>query len=224
VWSPLDTYTTTPHPWLQVDFPSATVKRIVLWFGQDSGNANVGQVLAWEQEPNRCTRGADRLPTDFSVDYWNGSAWVTLTETVTTGNVYVMREYELATGVTTTKLRLNITAGQGVRPLVAEFEAFTEDPVIGTSYFADGPITADAPDGKPFRRVIAQLPTIARSIDRNALGGAISTSIGTHAPEQHRRPAERAARCRDRRATVPHPDRRRVVGLCRLSARCASRA
>jgi hypothetical protein len=117
VWSPLDTYATTPHPWLQVDFPSAAVKRIVLWFGQDSGNANVGQVLAWEQEPNRCTRGADRLPTDFSVDYWNGSAWVTLTETVTTGNVYVMREYELASAVTTTKLRLNITAGQGARPL-----------------------------------------------------------------------------------------------------------
>jgi hypothetical protein len=51
--------------------------------------------------------------------------------------------------------------------------------VIGTSYFADGAITADAPDGKPFRRVIAQLPTISRSIDRNALGGAISTSIGS---------------------------------------------
>jgi hypothetical protein len=179
VWSPLDTYATTPSPWLQVDFPSNTIKRIVLWFGQDSGIASTGQVLAWEQEPNRCTRGADRLPTDFSVDAWISGAWVTITETVTTGNVYVMREYELDEGITTTKLRLNITAGQGVRPLVAEFEAWTEDPVIGTSYFSDGPIIADAPDGKPFRCVIAQLPTISRSIDRSTLTGPVTTSIGT---------------------------------------------
>ena len=78
--------------------------------------------------------------TDFQVQAWNGSAWVTLGSVA--GNNLVKRQvFFVAT--TTDRIRVNVTGGMGGRSRVTEIEAWTSaggSPGIPTTTTLDNPV------------------------------------------------------------------------------------
>jgi hypothetical protein len=174
-WACNADFGTTPTQWVEITFASASVDTVVIWGLQDLVQ---GAPRTLEQEPNEGTVTADWGFTDYTVTYWDGAAYQTLA--TVTGNTNCKRTHKF-TAVTTTKIRINITAGQGARARLCEVEVFTPDPVIGTFYLSDGlgsdggPIAATV---GTYRACIAELPNYSRAIDKATLSGAASNSFG----------------------------------------------
>ncbi len=101
--------------WIQVNFSGAkTIDHIVLYTLQDNYAAPV--------QPTDTMTFTLYGVTDFTVQSWNGSAWVTLA--TVTGNNLVKRTVSFA-ATTTDRVRVNITNALGSYSRVVELEAWT---------------------------------------------------------------------------------------------------
>lgn len=100
--------------WLEVAFSTSySITKINVITLQDNYNSPV--------EPTTATTFSSFGVTSYSIEYWNGSAWIVIDST--TGNNKVYKEFTFS-AVTTTKIRVYITASvDGVARLV-EVEAY----------------------------------------------------------------------------------------------------
>jgi hypothetical protein len=109
------TYNTYPD-WVQVDFSgSKTINEIDVFTIQDnySSPAVPTQVMTFS------IYGI----TDFQVQYWNGSVWVTVPGGTVSGNNLVWRRFTFAP-ITTTKVRVNVTNALNGHSRIVEVEAW----------------------------------------------------------------------------------------------------
>ena len=114
--------------WWQVDFSgSMTIDEVdVITYG--SAGAPVASVTT----DNVQNYGM----TAWTVQYWDGSAWQTVT--TVTGNIYVYRQFTY-TPFTTTKLRINVTASADGTARLVEVEAWGDNAAtVGTLVAALG--------------------------------------------------------------------------------------
>jgi len=103
--------------WLEVSFASsASISRVDVFTLQDNFQAPVAPTLA--------LTFAQYGLTDFRIETWNGTAWVTVPNGTITGNTQVWRQVTFP-AVTTTKLRLFITGTRDGYSRVTELEAWT---------------------------------------------------------------------------------------------------
>jgi M6 family metalloprotease-like protein len=101
--------------WVQINFAGAqTIDRVVLYTMQDN--------YATPVEPTNTLTFTKFGVTGFTVQTWNGSAWVT--QATITGNNLVKRTVSFAP-VSTDRIRLNITASPDGYSYVQEIEALT---------------------------------------------------------------------------------------------------
>lgn len=109
--------TTASYPdWLQIDFDgSKTIDEIDLFTAQDT---------YWDPvEPTESMTFTSYGITNFDVQYWNGSAWVTVSGGSVTGNNKVWRKITF-TAVNTSKIRVVINAALNDYSRIVELEAW----------------------------------------------------------------------------------------------------
>lgn len=165
---------------------TVTINRVVMVGLQDTGNGATGgtatgPVVVFDSEPNAGTIAHDWSNSDYTVQYSDdgGGSWHTFI--TVTGNTHVLREHTSGdaewTGdwITGNKFRINVTAGNGRRARIAELEAWTPDPLVGTLYFAEQPKFVD---GYAYRDCIARVPNFEMQIDPTTFTGPFTTSVG----------------------------------------------
>jgi RHS repeat-associated protein len=110
------------HPdWLQIDFNgSKTIDEINVITLQDNP--------ATPAEPTESMTFTLYGLTGYSVEYWNGSAWTTVTGGIVSGNNKVWRKFTFAP-ITTTKIRVFTSSSPDAYSRITEVEAWG----IGTS-------------------------------------------------------------------------------------------
>jgi hypothetical protein len=103
---------------LEVDFSGAAkaISEIRVYTLQNNWKSNPG-------EPNANTSCSGEGILDFQVQYWNGTAWVTVTGGSITGNDKAMRVFTFP-AVTTSKIQVVITAARNNYSRIVEFEAY----------------------------------------------------------------------------------------------------
>jgi hypothetical protein len=102
--------------WLEVDFAGAkTINEIDVFSVQDNVYAPV--------EPTRTMTFTRYGLTDFTVQYWNGTQWLAVPGGTVSGNTLVWRQITFG-AVTTTKIRVFITAALDTWSRVTEVEAY----------------------------------------------------------------------------------------------------
>ena len=102
--------------WLEVDFAGAkTINEVDVFSVQDNVYAPV--------EPTRTMTFTRYGLTDFTVQYWNGTQWLAVPGGTVSGNTLVWRQLTFA-AVTTTKIRVFITAALDTWSRVTEVEAY----------------------------------------------------------------------------------------------------
>jgi len=100
--------------WLQVSFAgNKTIDKIVVYSLQDNYAAGI--------EPTDTMTFASYGVRDFTVQGWNGSAWVTLA--TVTGNNLVKRTVSFAS-FTTSRIRINVTKAASGYTRITEVEAW----------------------------------------------------------------------------------------------------
>jgi hypothetical protein len=101
--------------WVQIDFNSAkTVNRVVVYTLQDNWQAPV--------EPTGSMTFTQYGIVDFTVQGWDGAAWVTLG--TVSGNNLVKRTVTMAGATTTTRIRVQVTNALGAVSRITEIEAW----------------------------------------------------------------------------------------------------
>jgi len=188
-------FTLDAYPdWVQIDFNGAkTIDRVVVYSVQDARTTPV--------EPTDSMTCLIYCLVDFTVEGWDGSAWVTLG--TVTGNNLVKRNVAFS-AFTTDRIRVNVNAARQYYSMVVEIEAFgtaTGPPPPGTStvmlessanpsawgefvYFT---ATVSGPSGTPTGTVSfrdgggALIGCTARSLSAGvAVCSAYSLSVTTH--------------------------------------------
>jgi YD repeat-containing protein len=102
--------------WLQVDFNGLkTIDEVDLFTIQDN--------VASPAEPTAAMTFAQYGIVDFDVQYWNGTAWVTVPGGTVTGNNKVWRKF-IFTPLTTSKIRVLINNALNQHSRVIEVEAY----------------------------------------------------------------------------------------------------
>jgi len=101
--------------WLQVEF--STSKTIV-----EIDVITIADAINYNTNPTLTDTFASYGIVDFKVQYWNGTAWVD--QTTVAANNKVWRQFTFA-AVTTTKIRVLITAALGGYARLVELEAWT---------------------------------------------------------------------------------------------------
>jgi RHS repeat-associated protein len=117
--------TTASYPdWLQVEFDgSKTIDEIDVFTAQDA---------YWDPvEPTESMTCSTYNITNFDVQYWNGSSWVTVPGGSVTGNNKVWRKFTF-TAVTTTKIRVVVNAALDNYSRIMEVEAWGSVGQVGT--------------------------------------------------------------------------------------------
>jgi hypothetical protein len=111
--------TASAYPdWLQVDFAAAyAITRIDVFTVQDAYKTPA--------EPTPAMTFTTRGITAFDVQYWNGSAWVTVPGGSVTGNNKVWRTFTFP-AVTTAKVRVLVNNAVTGYSYIAEVEAITQ--------------------------------------------------------------------------------------------------
>ena len=105
--------------WLEVEFSTAfAITQINVFTVQDAFYA--------PPEPTSSTTFTQYGLTDFDVQYWTGSAWVTVPGGSVTGNTLVWRGFSFA-AITTTKIRVLANRGADSFSRIVEVEAYTGD-------------------------------------------------------------------------------------------------
>src|ERR1041385_1656733 len=114
--------------WVEVDFNgSKTISEIDVITQQDDPQHPV--------EPTLTQTFSLYGITAFDVQYWNGSAWATVTGGSVTGNNKVWRQFTFAS-ITTSKIRVVINAGaDNAYSRVVEVEAWGHDSVSGNLHW-----------------------------------------------------------------------------------------
>jgi hypothetical protein len=113
--------------WLQVDFSgSKTIDRINVFTSQDDYNNPV--------EPTPELTFANRGIRDFTMQYWNGTAWVNIPDGSVVNNDTVWRQFAFAP-ITTAKIRVLVTRAT-MSSRIAEVEAFESSLPAGTRFLA----------------------------------------------------------------------------------------
>ncbi len=116
--------------WLQVSFPTATsVSEIDVFSVQDNYTNPV--------DPTATMTFALYGLVDFTVQYWDGSNWVTVPGGSVTGNNLVWRKLTF-TPVTTTAIRVTVNNALGTWSRVAELEAYSDAPPVNVARPANG--------------------------------------------------------------------------------------
>ncbi|HWS99690.1 MAG TPA: RHS repeat-associated core domain-containing protein [Pyrinomonadaceae bacterium] len=106
----------TPFPeWLEVAFSGMKTIDEIDVVGLQDGLATL--------EPTEAMTFTQYGLTDFEVQYWNGTAWVTVTGGSVTGNNKVWKKFTFA-AVSTSKIRVSVTGGVGGRARIVEVEAW----------------------------------------------------------------------------------------------------
>lgn len=109
--------------WLQINFNgSKTIDRVVVYSPQDNFTNPI--------EPSSTTTFSLYGVRDFSVQGWNGSAWVVLATVA--GNTLVKRTVTFS-AYTTDRIRIVITSGLASHARVTEVEAWTSGSLTTTS-------------------------------------------------------------------------------------------
>jgi glucose/arabinose dehydrogenase len=136
--------------WLEVDFAGAkTIDEVDVFSVQDNWSAPV--------EPTPTMTFTRFGVSDFTVQYWNGAQWVAVPGGIVSGNTLVWRQITFA-AVTTTKIRVFITAAFDTWSRVTEVEAYSvgggpgnaaptvtlTKPAGGSSYEAPASIVLEA--------------------------------------------------------------------------------
>ena len=105
--------------WLQVDFAaSRTIDEIDVFTLQDNYTNPI--------EPTQSTTFNSRGITSFDVQYWNGSAWVTVPNGSITNNNKVWSKLSFS-AVTTTKIRVVVNSALADYSRITELEAWSSD-------------------------------------------------------------------------------------------------
>jgi hypothetical protein len=106
---------------LEVDFGCGqTINEIGVYTLKDDYNNGV--------EPTADTTFTAYGITDFDVQQWDGSAWVTVPGGHVTGNDRVWRRFTLLTPITTDKIRVVVNNGLGNFSRIVEIEAYSASP------------------------------------------------------------------------------------------------
>ena len=110
--------------WLQVEFDgSKTIDEIDVFTAQDA---------YWDPvEPTESMTCSTYNITNFDVQYWNGSSWVTVPGGSATANNKVWRKFTF-TAVTTTKIRVVVNAALSDYSQIVEVEAWGSVGQVGT--------------------------------------------------------------------------------------------
>jgi hypothetical protein len=102
--------------WIQIDFSgSKTITEIDVFTLQDN--------FSNPADPTLTMTFTQYGITDFNVQYWNGSAWVTVTAGAVTGNNKVWRQFTFSS-ITTAKIRVLINSALASHSRVTEIEAY----------------------------------------------------------------------------------------------------
>jgi uncharacterized protein (UPF0248 family) len=110
--------------WLQVDFNgSKTINEINVFAVKDD--------YLDPTDPTETTTFTLYGITDYNVQYWNGSNWITVTGGNITGNNKVWRKITF-TSITTTKIRVVVNGAQASYSRIVELEAWSGDTVTPT--------------------------------------------------------------------------------------------
>jgi hypothetical protein len=114
----------TGSEWLEADLgQDRTIDFIRLVFIADNFASDT--YLTPASDPDLTTTGTLAVMTSFKVQYWDGSTWVDIAATVTTGNTHVRKEFTLVTPITAQKFRVYFpSAGQNGSAAVVAFELF----------------------------------------------------------------------------------------------------
>jgi RHS repeat-associated protein len=116
--------------WLQIDFAATrTLNEIDVYTVQDNGGT---------AEPTPSMSFTQSGITAFDVQYWNGSAWITLSSV--TGNNLVWRKFSFSP-VTTSKIRIMVYGGANTPyaySRIVEVEAYTVDSAVTQRFDAWG--------------------------------------------------------------------------------------
>ena len=116
VWNDAAPANTFPD-WLQVDFNgSKTITEIDVVTIQDH--------LEWPVEPTDALTFSQYGLTGYEVQYWNGSAWVTVPGGSVSGNNKVWRKFTFA-AITTSRIRVLASASVDGYSRIVELEAWT---------------------------------------------------------------------------------------------------
>jgi YD repeat-containing protein len=111
--------------WLQVDFNgSKSIEEIDVFTVQDGYTNPV--------EPTESLTFSQYGLTGYDVQYWNGSAWTTVTGGSVSGNNKVWRKFTFA-AITTSKIRVLTNAAVAGFSLLTEVEAWTSPTASSTS-------------------------------------------------------------------------------------------
>jgi hypothetical protein len=102
--------------WLQVDFSgSKTITEVDVFTAQDNDQNTV--------EPTQATTFSLYGITTFDVQYWTGSAWITVPNGSVTGNNKVWRQFTFSP-ITTSKIRVLVNNALNSRSRIVEVEAY----------------------------------------------------------------------------------------------------
>ena len=116
--------------WVQVDFPrTTTISEIDVFSVQDAFLSPV--------EPTESMTFSKYGLVDFDVQYWNGSAWVTVTGGSVTGNTLIWRKFTF-TPVATTAIRVTVKNALDTWSRVTEIEAYGDAPPVNVARPANG--------------------------------------------------------------------------------------
>lgn len=149
-----DNTSSTFDDWFQVDFSGSQTIGEIDVFGVQDGLATL--------TPTLIMTSTQYGLTDFDVQYWNGSSWVTVTGGSVTGNTNVWRQFTF-TPVTTTKIRVLIHNTQDtIWSRLVEIEAWT----------SSAPSSPSSPSPATTATGVSQTPTLTWSA-----GGATSYDI-----------------------------------------------
>ncbi len=123
--------TASAYPdWIRVDLPSAQpLTEIDVFTIQDDFRNPV--------EPTESMTFGQYGITAFDVQYWNGSAWVTVPSGSVTGNNKVWNKFTFAP-ITTTSIRVQVNAALAGYSRVVEIEAYKDAPPVNAARPANG--------------------------------------------------------------------------------------
>jgi hypothetical protein len=103
--------------WLEIDFAgSKTINEIDVFTAQDNIMSPV--------EPTLGMTFTQYGITNFQVQYWNGSSWVTVSGGSVTGNTKVWKQIQF-TSLTTSRIRIQVTGALASVSRIIEVEAYT---------------------------------------------------------------------------------------------------
>jgi subtilisin family serine protease len=145
--------------WIEIDF---------------NGSKSIDEVDVFSMQDNY-SAPSDPTPTmtftswglrAFEVQYWNGSSWVSVPGASVTGNNLVWRQF-IFSAVTTTKIRVYITAALNGYSRVMEVEAWG----VGAALAESQAIGSFPPDAKDCCRIAAAPSMPPMPIDSTALLG-----------------------------------------------------